>query len=513
MGCWDGDNNDGICVIDITNPADPSYCFVLDREPLSGEQYIRTYYPIPEDEGEVHGRISEDSVLKAVSGISGVKMVTLEVLAEAWPDEFRKALESRDAQKSRPKATDIPPDVESIVSSLTDISLSLAITHAVESGEDSELEQLTFLPLLGKASFIKSALRDRPAFPDAAVPLLVKALQELKETTAVDLSDFGLSSEQVVKIVFALGDGVDSLNLSFNPYITADGIRKILIAIPRLKRLVIMGCPCIEEGELFELLKSQPLLFKNMEALMHPAILDIRQPPVHPTTFTFVTAVTSLQGSSLAVFSPASVVQSLTDLIRVMWAEDANPRLAYTFDMYGGCAITAAFSGGARWPGQTWSERSVAAIPTLSPDFLRDLSGWAFVFQCHHSRRHNFYGFMRARPLEDVLKDASQTEVTDATASQETTDLDSDGKEHSTAQEPSPREQLSARMGRDISFFDLRDFLRVMEEEGRTLPSEDAIKELEDLLHSEEDGKRRCSMMTTEDAVDFFVAIRKIPTR
>ncbi|KAF7355234.1 hypothetical protein MSAN_01439400 [Mycena sanguinolenta] len=47
MGSTDGDNNDGITVFDVTDPADPSYCFVSGRVPLTAEQYCRAYYPVP----------------------------------------------------------------------------------------------------------------------------------------------------------------------------------------------------------------------------------------------------------------------------------------------------------------------------------------------------------------------------------------------------------------------------------------------------------------------------------
>lgn len=61
MGCWDGgeflyttgcrknliscvDNNDGISIIDVTNPLRPAYCFMKGSRPLSAYEYLEKYY-------------------------------------------------------------------------------------------------------------------------------------------------------------------------------------------------------------------------------------------------------------------------------------------------------------------------------------------------------------------------------------------------------------------------------------------------------------------------------------
>ncbi|KAL6302800.1 hypothetical protein BKA93DRAFT_917900, partial [Sparassis latifolia] len=86
MGSWDGDNNDGISVIDVTDPGNPAYCFALSTStPLSGEQYMRAYYPVPtQSEDPEYSRQIEEIVLKIIALLDGEKMVTLDMLAEAW---------------------------------------------------------------------------------------------------------------------------------------------------------------------------------------------------------------------------------------------------------------------------------------------------------------------------------------------------------------------------------------------------------------------------------------------
>ncbi|KAI3620904.1 hypothetical protein WG66_006307, partial [Moniliophthora roreri] len=49
-GCFDHDNDDGITVIDVTDPTNPAFCHVIEDEPFTPEQYVRRYYPVPSKE-------------------------------------------------------------------------------------------------------------------------------------------------------------------------------------------------------------------------------------------------------------------------------------------------------------------------------------------------------------------------------------------------------------------------------------------------------------------------------
>ncbi|EIW65248.1 uncharacterized protein TRAVEDRAFT_109959 [Trametes versicolor FP-101664 SS1] len=44
MGCWGGDNNEGISIIDVTDPLHPAYCFLRRERPLSAYEYLEGYY-------------------------------------------------------------------------------------------------------------------------------------------------------------------------------------------------------------------------------------------------------------------------------------------------------------------------------------------------------------------------------------------------------------------------------------------------------------------------------------
>jgi hypothetical protein len=89
------DNNDGITVIDVTDPESPAYCFVSvyglgcsedtsniqDMTPLSATQYLRAYYPkVKMDDSKTpdHGKIMlEQSVLNTLRPFESVRMITI----------------------------------------------------------------------------------------------------------------------------------------------------------------------------------------------------------------------------------------------------------------------------------------------------------------------------------------------------------------------------------------------------------------------------------------------------
>ena len=43
------DNNDGISVLDVTDPERPSYCFLMTWHPLDARGYLNCYYDVPEE--------------------------------------------------------------------------------------------------------------------------------------------------------------------------------------------------------------------------------------------------------------------------------------------------------------------------------------------------------------------------------------------------------------------------------------------------------------------------------
>ncbi|THU86844.1 hypothetical protein K435DRAFT_731241, partial [Dendrothele bispora CBS 962.96] len=94
MGSFDEDNNDGISIIDVTDPSDPAYCFVHEPGggPIDMKGYIVKYYDMSDMQKLVESGKTEETIavraVEVVSALEGVRVLTSDALAEAWPDEY-----------------------------------------------------------------------------------------------------------------------------------------------------------------------------------------------------------------------------------------------------------------------------------------------------------------------------------------------------------------------------------------------------------------------------------------
>ncbi|KAF7352889.1 hypothetical protein MVEN_01256200 [Mycena venus] len=476
MGSTEGDNNDGITVIDITDPTNPSYCFVSifgleaggavkDRVPLTAEQYCRAYYPVPKDsEKDQEGvKETEEDVQKKIDALRDERLMKLDVLVEAWPREYKSSVPTEPAEDA---TTDTPGVASNPVPSLADLSLKPAIEHGLETGETEGLEDLVWHP--GKADLMWPILRNQKPFPDSGMSLLTKVVQhEVGSDKSLDLSGFSLSDSQLASLLtFAGVEEVELLNLSHNSIFTADGLRQILPSTPKLRRLVLLGTS-ISDEQIYELLKEEPKLFLSVEELTHPAFISWQDGACYPNGFAYV-GVHSGQNAcsaSLAVFTPATVVQALTDLLGPI--ADLNDYEAY--GLFGTSLVPqAAFATGVRGEGQPWRERHVHCFPAVS-DMPFDGRGWLFcaTWASMFDRSGTRYGFVK---------------VVDAQANP-------------------PK----------VKIYDLKAWLEEMAAEGRPPASGDAVKKLESIfadLGSRKEGK----LWTEEDLLPFmqkFVAVSR----
>ncbi|KAF9055220.1 hypothetical protein BDZ89DRAFT_975541, partial [Hymenopellis radicata] len=103
MGSFAGDNNDGISIIDVTSPLNPGYCYAYQssRKPLSAADYAGSY---------------------GSQTLKETRLLTLEVLSEAWPHEYNlknapAPTESSTAPTSIPRLAEltIGPAVEAAI--------------------------------------------------------------------------------------------------------------------------------------------------------------------------------------------------------------------------------------------------------------------------------------------------------------------------------------------------------------------------------------------------------------
>ncbi|KAJ7667919.1 hypothetical protein DFH06DRAFT_1183916 [Mycena polygramma] len=465
MGSTEGDNNDGITVVDVTDPTHPSYCFVSifglesessvpSRVPLSAEQYCRSYYPIPNDEQKKREGATEveADVQEKIDSLRAEPLMKLDVLVEAWPGEY-----------AHKPATENTSETASLVSppipSLADLSLEPAVKHGVEIGETEELEGLVWHP--GKATQMKSILRGQTPFPDSGLSLLAKVVQhEAESDETFDLSSFSLSASQIVSLLTTSSlEKIQVLKLSHNPNVTVDVLRQILSLNMPLRRLVLLDTAISDEG-LYELLAQERKLFHTVEELIHPALMSCQDPARYPNGFAYV-GLHSHQtacSASLAVFTPATVVQSLTDFLSCIANGDH-------YDNYGLLGSTlvpqTAFASGVRGEGQPWGERRVHCFPTATSTPF-DGKGWAFVARWGESMFDNKggqYGFVFAQGVGT----------------------------------PKPTAKICG----------LEAFLEEMALEGRPAASEEAVKKLKQIF-ADLDSKKGAKLWTEEELSAFL---------
>ncbi|KAJ7146263.1 hypothetical protein C8R44DRAFT_10800 [Mycena epipterygia] len=363
MGSTKGDNNDGITVVDITDPTNPSYCFVSTfglsgeepevavekRVPLSAEQYAAAY--------------SVPAYDTHVKSLRDERLMTLDVLAEAWPSEYTFS-------------TTTPSTVEDAtpvsVPSLADLALKPAIEHGLQTDETEELEGLVWHP--GKAKHMLSILQCQNPFPDSGLSLLAKVLQHEagSDKIASDLSSLSLSDSQVISLMTLLERAdVRILDLSHNHSITIDGLRQILTTFTKLRFLVLLDTS-ISNKDLHQLLIEEPKLFYAIEELVHPAFLSGEHPASYPNRFACVElSMEHAAAISLAIFTPTTLVQSLTDYLSPIVHRP-------NFEIRSSLMAQAAFASGLRANGDWWTRRRVHRFPSLMERPF-DEPGWLFA--------------------------------------------------------------------------------------------------------------------------------------
>jgi hypothetical protein len=425
--------------------------------PLSGKEYTKGYYQVPEEEDgqqqeataenpsfkDSEEAVDEDGgkytnkqewvdkdldlddaaraaerqkrkkqlILDSIDDLQRVRLLPAAALVEAWPSEYKylKAVADGTTTGKRPLVS-----IDAGVSSLVDISLRKTLEQCLESGDASALDGLIWLP--DKLHIIEETLLGISPLPDSALPILSRLIQEKKTGSSLDLSGYPLTDAQISSIVADL-DGFRSLNFSRNPNITVEGVRQVLQKTTSLRRLVLMNCPSITDNELGDLLFDERDLFRHMEVIMHPASLlaprtqqgeDVKSTiPAGMAVMLLKSRATypQIQGGSLPFVNPPRVVQGLTDLLVAARADEMM------FGTWYGRVCEVAFSALAREPGKPWSERTVAPLLPMSLDiFMGETEGWVLLMWLERMCNINQWAFVRFREPEVVDVPAAEAE-------------------------------------------------------------------------------------------------------
>ncbi|KAF8154556.1 hypothetical protein B0H34DRAFT_676316 [Crassisporium funariophilum] len=488
------DNNDGITIIEITDPEKPSYCFVIIRSsdvlprmsPLSASQYVRSYYPKPENISmDEDDKAEEASVLATLQPFESSSLISSHMLAEAWPGEYKAKISTNLAATSSDLLT---PRATVGVPSLADMVIGPALHHALQTGEIAQLEPFFWQP--NKVTQMKQNLRTYDMLSGDAISLLTKIVNhELGETKTVDLANFCLMDDQIIAILSAQ-EGVEVLKLSHSK-ITIGGIRQLLPILPCLKRLVLMGTT-ITDDDVLALYSENPKLCNNIEAFIHPVFLkDIRR-GVAPNAFSQITYTSSgTVAASIPYFTPAMIVQSITDNFSALMQDDED---AVRTAMCSLNPMLAIYASDHRRDGKLWAERSVPFVPqnTHRARALSNREGWVLAYWTDEFEGDQSYAFVRGkRGFEKEYKEKMR-EVFGDTKTARPPGM-------TEAQKRAKLESIRAEYADKLyEIFDLRSFFQELAREGRPLPPADAYARLEELFTKldTKEGSPKLKMMT-----------------
>lgn len=138
--------------------------------------------------------------------------MTLEMLADAWPAEYEKSHEN--SQKIKPDCLDASEEsAPTVIPSLAELSLKPAVEEALWTNQTTEIEELLWMS--HKTELIKA-------------------------NKIIDFSHFSLFPEGIVSMVSQF-EAVEVLRLSHNPNVTIETVRRVLPALPCLRRLVLLN--------------------------------------------------------------------------------------------------------------------------------------------------------------------------------------------------------------------------------------------------------------------------------
>ncbi|KAI0664043.1 hypothetical protein C8Q70DRAFT_215518 [Cubamyces menziesii] len=399
--------------------------------------------------------------------------------------------------------------------------------------------------ILHPAKAIQLILQTFGPMLDSLVDALAYALQELGVGLFLDLSDHILSVDQVLLLASRFPN-IEALSLSWNFALEERDILRIISDLPSLRRLHVMH---FEGPDVQELVTENPEPFYQLESLLCPLFLvcpgaECPRPHV-PVSFAFMYLTRTMSHPppwvSLPFCTPAQIVQALIDILPLafcehdygesvrLWKDDASfmsrvragpneftmPSNGFPFYMTANMLIHATLSCAARKPGEPWSERRIVSMPMQDmlnlPQSRGEILGtWAFCFDWDHRRKgrrdpgKNCWGFVRYEVLNNrsgfVEQRDPESEPGDGPACVSFGSVD-------LPESADPGVKM-AMFGWQIlpgaKVYDLRSFLRCMADEGRPLPDENAVMELERILGTRDPvtGELVCPLLGQDEVPD-----------
>ena len=428
------------------------------------------------------------NALRILQSVKEVPLIDVSTLREAWPQEsFKEREESQPFKRTEEARAD--PSV--LIPLLADLSLDITVRRWVEEADTADLEELDWLP--GKGSQIMAILRKMDPIPVGAARLLKHAFVESKMSDGprVDLSKFQLSGALLADVLSLCSLEVETLDLSYNTLIRARDLPAIVAAVPRLRRLVLMGCTRVKRVRLFPLLRERRKEFNHLEGIYHRGLLTLEKPANYSSAFTYCAKRQTghLICASIPLFTPGQVVQALSDVIP--WqpgAEsftDGPPDLSDSIDYALPLVAVCAFQGGARAAGVPFGERAVVTVPGLSMHVPRgEKELWAFYLCLEDHGMTTMGRFMSIMAPREPVTPQHGWAFLRLTARE--------GEKPQEGVVPLEEEY-------NCEVYDLDGFLAQMEREGRPMPYEDVVRTLRGKLDTvdPETGNKRVEFLST----------------
>ncbi|KAG0692160.1 hypothetical protein DFH29DRAFT_971841 [Suillus ampliporus] len=433
FGSGDADHQQGITVIDLTEVRSPMYCFinVANMEcnvedavipplhvPLSARQYLCAY-----TKGDLKGN-------GHVAKLDNVKLIHLDTLISVWPEEYKKVQTPQDVPSSGSEAFDFTfgdavrkllgmPVLQSVAPVLTTkpkVPIP-TITITQDTHDTYDIEQMDELWQAGKTFQVYGALQELLPFPRNGMTLLHKVVEEkLKEKNGVlSLAEVALRDDQVEEILNVHGNEIRRLDLSYNSYLTMQIVPKILQLAPRLSTLITLGCPLITNNDVYQLLRDNGHLFRSLEALLHPSLLQplelARENAPYPIAFSYIQASDTHShpvACTLPLFQPAVIICAILDLV-TFGPNDPSWKLDLVLKRASAVTPATLLSGFRKANSEN---REVTCIPQYSMRGLQG-EGWVFALytpprvssgaELERDRRHT-YAFVRFKPPKKAVE-------------------------------------------------------------------------------------------------------------
>jgi hypothetical protein len=227
-------------------------------------------------------------------------MMTLDMLADSWPEEYKQNLEMSLKQSPPPP---VPILVPPTIPSPSDLVLLLSsVKAALKTGEMTMLEDILWMPIT--------------SFPNSGIPLLTKIItQEMTSSgPTMNLSGYALSDPQIIHITSSFSAEMKTLNLSYNDDTTVNAVCQILMTFPLLKCLILLRCTSLTRQQ-YQKNAIQTILQPRS---LHPPIPPQRQCILPQHIFLHWVHYDDMFPSLLLAFHHSSTNRPLT-LFHLQW--------------------------------------------------------------------------------------------------------------------------------------------------------------------------------------------------